>query len=202
MSSDWKKSAELVIDTIADAIHLVILVIIPTPATSRHTPEKVRALQLSALFVITILGIWLISSMEAGIRTKFEAVPFILLSAVYFTLASWLTFGVLRASGQYLKNGETISDALALVIGFCLITLLGAVFVKQLDVFVGLNVKHDMLNKIAFAGSISFAALVTIFRTWWISPPSSLLNACKSLAVILVLVLTSAIYSFALIFGF
>src|SRR4029077_6175361 len=138
--ADWKKTAELVFDTASDAWQLVILTVIPTPASSTNSTEKMRALHLSALVTITILAIWLATTTRTGVAQKFDALVFIILAIVYFPFSSGVVYGLLKLTSQYEPRGDTITDSLALVIGFNWLAVSAATCIVKADVFIGFNI--------------------------------------------------------------
>jgi hypothetical protein len=194
MADDWKKTASLVFDTLSDTVELVMLIVIPTPATSVNGKDKMRALHLSALIAITILGIWLVKATSAAGSTNFEALFFIVLSIVFFTLVSWIIFGLLKLTGLYDPKGETITDALTLVIGFNLFATAAAVVIKEADILFRSNLEDYQLRTVVFLGALASAILFVSIRIIIKLPERSMFHLMKAASIVMALGVFTALY--------
>lgn len=199
--ADWKKTAELVFDTVSDAWQLVILTVIPTPASSTNSSEKMRALHLSALVTITILAIWLATTTRTGVAQKFDALVFIILAIFYFTFSSWVIFGLLKLTSQYEPRGDTITDSLALVIGFNLLAVFAATCIVQADVFIGFNISNTKLHSLALWAAVTAAAIITFGRTIFLARTRSASSLLKATLIVCTLAILAGLFLYELIYS-
>lgn len=193
MESDWKSATSLAIDTAMDAIEMVKLIVIPTPATKVHSKERLRALHLSALFLIAVLGIWF-QTTRTPAPTDSNALFIIIFSTIYFIVFSWLIFAALKYTHLYDPEGETFADALTLVIGFNLVSTFCAVIVSQLDVFFHFDIEDNIWQSIVFILSIGISVTYIVFRIWRLMPRKTLDHYLKAAGVILILILCAFVY--------
>jgi hypothetical protein len=194
MSDDWKKSASLIVGTLSDAVKLVILTVVPTPATSINGEDKTRALHLSALVAITVLGIWLMRATKTAGGGAFEPLFFIALSIILFTVASWIMFGLLKLTGLYDPRGQTIIDALTLVIGFNLIATVSAVVITELAVLLRFDFDNSQLKTFVFWGALGVAILLVSTRILIKLPERSVSRVAKALSAVALLGIFAALY--------
>jgi hypothetical protein len=188
MATDWKKTASLVFDTVSDNVQLVLLIVLPTPASSSNGIDKVRALHLSALTTLAILGIWLVvATRTAGKSNTFDPLFFIIMSVLFFTFVSWLVFGLLKATGLYDPAGQTITDALTLVIGFNLVATVAAAIIREADILLPINSTETELRSITMWGALSAALLFACVRVLIKLPTKSAWTISKAALVVLVL---------------
>lgn len=199
--ADWKKTAELVFDTVSDAWQLVILTVIPTPASSTNSNEKMRALHLSALVTITILAIWLATTTRTGVAQKFDALVFIILAIFYFTFSSWVIFGLLKLTSEYEPRGDTITDSLALVIGFNLLAVFAATCIVQADVFIGFNISNAKLHSLALWAAVTAAAIITFGRTILLARTRSASSLLKATLIVCTLAILAGFFLYELIYS-
>jgi hypothetical protein len=194
MMKDWKKYASLVLDTLSDIYQLVILTVLPTPASSTNGVDRMRALHLSALIAITVLAIWMMKATETPGGADFNPLFFIILTILYFTLVSWAVFGALRATKLYEPKGETISDALTLVIGFGLIGTFVAAVIAEADVLMHLRLGGEQLHALIVWGALSIAVIFGCVRIWIKLPKRTASRLGKAGLIVALLCLATWIF--------
>ena len=190
---DWKKYASLVADTLSDIYQLVILIVLPTPASFTNGADRMRALHLSALIAITVLAIWMMKTTETPGGRDFDPLFFVILSILYFTVVSWVVFGALRATKLYEPKGETISDALTLVIGFGLIGTFVATAIAEADVLLRLQL-DDRLPALIVWGALGAAAIFGCVRIWFNLPERSGIRVVKAGVVVALLCISTWVF--------
>ncbi len=183
---DWKKYASLVADTLANIYQLVVLIMLPTPASSTNGAERMRALHLSALVAITFLAIWMMKTTKTPGGKEFDPLFFVIISILYFTVVSWVVFGALRATKLYEPKGETISDALTLVIGFGLIGTFVAAAIAEADILLRLQL-DERLSALIVWGALGAAAIFGCIRIWFNLPERSAIRIAKAGVIVALL---------------
>jgi hypothetical protein len=194
MADDWKKTASLVFDTVSDIFELVMLIVIPTPASSTKGKDRMRALHLSALLAITIFGIWLVKATSAGGGTNFDALSFIILSILFFTAVSWVIFGLLKWTGLYDPKGETINDALTLAVGFNVIATFAAAVIKEAAILFRFGYRPDQLHSFVLWGALITAVLFVSIRIIVTIPERSAVGIAKAVPIVAALSFFTILY--------
>jgi hypothetical protein len=191
---DWKKTASLVFDTVADAVQLVVLVVLPTPASSINGRDKMRALHLSALIAITVLGIWIMKATRTSGGDDFSALGFIVLSILFFTFVSWVVFGVLKLTGLYEPDGDTIGDALTLVVGFNLIATFATAVIREAFILLHSSLEQSETKSVVVQCSLAAALLFVCTRIWVKLPDRSAFRLGKAALIIALLTVSTWLY--------
>jgi hypothetical protein len=157
------QKAELVLGVIADTLAIIRDTIIPPPSKPDQTPDKMRPLQLSAIFAIVVLGL-LLNTMFAGMR-NYDTLPFLILTLLYFTVASWIFAGVCWIWGKG-ERPRLVNKSLSLVIGFSAISITALFILREIDVFHRIfphDVKLQRLYSVAIA--VAVAAVICFLRS-------------------------------------
>jgi hypothetical protein len=160
---EWRKKAELVLGVVADTLAIICDTLIPPPLKPAETPDKMRSLQLSAIFAIVVLSL-LLNTVFAGTRT-YDTLPFLILTLVYFTVVSWAFAGVCWIWGNGTRP-QFINKSLSLVIGFSAISIAVLVILREIDVFHRIfprNVTLQRLYSVAIA--IAIAGVICFLRS-------------------------------------
>ena len=111
---------------------------------------------------------------------------FIVLSILFFTVVSWIIFGLLKLTKLYDPNGETITDALTLTIGFHLIATAAAVVIKEADILFLSYLDDSQLQILVISGALGSAILFIFIRIFMKLPEKSLWRITKATLIILV----------------
>jgi hypothetical protein len=199
---DWKKTASLVFDTVSDAVQLVILVVIPTPASSTNGRDKMRALHLSALIAITILGIWIMKASQAAGGNDFSALGFIVLSILFFTFVSWAVFGALKLTGLYEPRGDAMGDALTLVIGFNLIATFAAAVIREAFILLHSSLEQSQTKTVVVLSSLAASLLFVCTRILVKLPDRSVARLGKAGLIVALLTVSTWLYLSVLLFRY
>ena len=195
MLDAWRKQAELFLGLVADAWAIVIAAIIPPAITSNEGAAQMRAIRISAVLVILIIGLWL-NTTFAGDR-KIDTWAFALLTLVYFTVLSWIVASIRWISNEERKRDDLVATSLSLVIGFVALSIFTVALVREFDVFYRLPVDNFVLRVGSTVAAVLLAALVTLIRSY-LSPSNGvrMLNPALTFLVVLILMLGASLYIF------
>jgi hypothetical protein len=160
---DLSKLAGLVWDVIRDYFFAISNAKIRPELASKVGLDKIRAFQISAVVLATIIA----ATIQAMLRAesyKFDVLLFLVMALVYFSVAGLIHAVLLSAWKIILSNDTVTHDALTVVVGFNLLAetvLLVILFVLQQ--FVGLKAGHVL--DISCVGAVIVAALAAFVRS-------------------------------------
>jgi hypothetical protein len=148
-----RELGEFALSICFDLVELLLMLQVPVIASSIHGPDKVRALQLSALVIIVTLIAW------AGTTSSSSAewTTIGIISTIYLSVSGWLVYKYLIATVQYEAKSDVKLDALSVVLTFNLIVILVATATRELNSYVA--IEHRDLPSLD-ASSLRLALLV------------------------------------------
>jgi hypothetical protein len=193
MFDSWRKQAELFLGLVADAWAIVVAALIPPAVTPAKEEAQMRAVRISAVFVIVMLGL-LLNTQFAGQR-KIDTIPFALLTLVYFTIMSWLVAGARWLFPPERERDDLVATSLSLVIGFVALSIFVAALLREVDIFIRFPLGNFELRAGSAVTAVVVAAVVTLLRSY-LRPTKDRPGALMALIVVAVLAITAGFYIF------
>jgi hypothetical protein len=193
MFDTWRKQAELFLGLVADAWAIVVAAIIPPAVTARKDEAQMRAVRISAVFVIVMLGL-LLNTQFAGQR-KIDTLPFALLTLGYFTIMSWLVAAARWLFPQERPRDDLVATSLSLVIGFVALSIFLAALLREIDIFIRFPLDNFGLRVGSTAVSVGLTSAVTLLRSYC-TPAVRRPGVIMALFVVALLATTAGAYIF------
>jgi hypothetical protein len=161
---DIQDAAKFALSILSDARELMLDTTVPTEIVELRGLERVRALQISAFVGLVVVGL-----VFASLRTSpnaFDSVVFLLLTLLYCCALAIPVAWLMRVSGLHRTN-EIYSEALAISVGFLLVTSCAAVVVHIANIILGFGLTRETFVPTILVTSAIASLLVVGLRSFF-----------------------------------